>query len=139
LKSRPVWPSSPTDFFVFSRRLSAPGGDELGAYHAADIAYVWDNVDDEPWVPREEYDVRLAEIISRYWVQFAATGDPNAAHLPVWPPFNSETEEYLELGDSIEAKQAYRPKATDLYAAIIEANLAGGRRWGGRGGTAHHE
>ena len=119
--------SSPTYFYVFSRRLPAPGGDNLGAYHAAEIAYAWNNLDDEPWVPREEYDRRLAEIISSYWVQFAASGDPNAVDLPAWPPFDSETENYLELGDAIEAKQAYRPEATDLYAAIIEANLAGSR------------
>jgi len=119
--------TSPTYFYVFSRRLSAPGGDDLGAYHAAEIAYAWDNLDDEPWVPREEYDRQLAEIISHYWIQFATAGDPNGADLPVWPPFDSETENYLELGDSIEVKQAYRPEASDLYAAIIEANLAGGR------------
>ena len=119
--------TSPTYFYVFSRGLSAPGGDDLGAYHAAEIAYVWGNLDDEPWVPREDYDRQLAEIISRYWVQFAAAGDPNGADLPAWPPFDSETENYLELGDSIEVKQGYRSEATDLYATIIEASLAGSR------------
>jgi len=119
--------SSPTYFYVFSRRLSAPGGDDLGAYHAAEIAHVWGNVDDEPWVPREEYDRQLAEIISGYWVQFATAGDPNGAELPVWPPFSSDSEDYLEIGDAIEAKKGYRTEATDLYAAIIEASLAGSR------------
>jgi Carboxylesterase family len=50
-------------------------GKDLGSYHGAELAYVFAN-----FVPREwawtETDRDFARIISRYWVNFAATGDP---------------------------------------------------------------
>jgi para-nitrobenzyl esterase len=114
---------SPAYFFVFSRRLPAPGGEELGAYHAAELPYVWDNLDLNPWVPREDYDKELAEIMSSYWVQFAATGDPNGGDLPNWPPFSTDAENYLDFGDVVEARKAFRSEQVEVYSSVLETAM----------------
>jgi para-nitrobenzyl esterase len=118
---------SNTYFYVFSRQLPGPGGKNLGAYHAAEMAYVWDNLDLEPWVPREEYDRELAKIMSDHWVRFATTGDPNGETQPTWLPYSPDSEYYLEFGDEIETKRNFRQEAVEAYSSVIEAGMAGSR------------
>jgi carboxylesterase type B len=43
-------------------------------------------------------DHQLADQMSSYWANFAATGNPNGPGLPEWQPYDSETEPYLEFG-----------------------------------------
>ena len=37
----------------------------------------------------------------RYWVNFAATGDPNGRNLPKWAPYQRKDDLALDIGDSI--------------------------------------
>ena len=66
----------PVRFYEFSRRVKAPGGELLGAFHAAELSYVWNNLAVETWVPHQPSDQELADTMSAAWVRFAATGDP---------------------------------------------------------------
>jgi para-nitrobenzyl esterase len=107
--------SSDAYFYVFSRVLPAPGGEELRAYHGAEIPYVWDTLGFETWVPREPYDQSLADIMSSSWVRFAVTGDPNGGDLPAWPTYDRGSGSFLELGDEIQAGSDYRAEHCALY------------------------
>jgi para-nitrobenzyl esterase len=98
----------PVYFYEFSRAVQAPGGELLGAYHAAELAFVWDNLAVETWAPREPYDQELADTMSAAWVRFAATGDPNGGDLPTWPLWDSDQEEFLEFGDTVAAGSGVR-------------------------------
>ena len=49
-----------------------------------------------------------------YWVQFAATGDPNRLGLADWPQYEPGSDRYLELGDSVRAGSRLRQKQYDL-------------------------
>jgi len=66
--------------------------DSLGAYHSAEIKFVFDHA-----------GVPLAETMSDYWVAFAATGDPNGGGRPHWPIYDAARESYLELGSVVAA------------------------------------
>jgi para-nitrobenzyl esterase len=67
-----------------------------GAFHTAEIVYVFDNlqVRDWPWRPE---DRRMAEIASSYWVNFARTGNPNGPGLPAWPAYDGPNGTIMRL------------------------------------------
>ena len=60
-----------------------------------------------------------------YWVQFAATGDPNREGLPAWPAFDPETDRHLELRSAIAPGTAVDTAGAALWEAL-EANRRGG-------------
>jgi para-nitrobenzyl esterase len=73
-----------TWLYIFSHRPPAPAeGPDRGATHGAEVSYVF--AKPEPnW--RDE-DRRMADVMSAYWANFIARGDPNGAGLPAWPNF----------------------------------------------------
>jgi para-nitrobenzyl esterase len=63
----------------------------LGAFHFAEVFYVYGNLDvlQIPW--RAE-DRTLSEQMQSYWVNFAATGDFNGGGLPHWSSYKGANE-----------------------------------------------
>ena len=62
--------------YYFDRVPPGPDSGRYGAFHASEIAYVFENLlPPRPW---QDMDRQLSEAtMSSYWVNFAATGDPN--------------------------------------------------------------
>jgi para-nitrobenzyl esterase len=60
--------------------------------------YVFDHLGQAHWAWGGA-DHALAAQMSRYWVNFAATGDPNASGLPYWPAFRGAAGKVRRLGD----------------------------------------
>jgi para-nitrobenzyl esterase len=90
---------------------SPPGRPSLGATHGAESAYVFDN----PSPQWNAGDRRLAEIVSSYWVNFAANGDPNGKDLTEWPAFSKKSGEHrMVLGDTVEVE----PKPDTAHIAF---------------------
>lgn len=86
--------------YFFTRVPPNPNSKYLGAYHAAEIAYVFHNLNRQNAL-LQEIDFKLADVMSNYWVNFATTGDPNGKDLPRWTPYSEDTEPYLDLGDDV--------------------------------------
>jgi para-nitrobenzyl esterase len=105
---------SKTYLYYFSRVPPGRGSEFLGAYHSAEIAYAFHNlgISNRPW---EDADRKLADVMSSYWVNFAATGDPNAKGLPAWPVYDAQSERAMGLGNRIEPLEIPHESALDFF------------------------
>jgi para-nitrobenzyl esterase len=112
---------TPAYLYQFTR--VPPGGDSLGAYHAAEITYVFGTR--RPWLPQEPVDGRIAAAMQRYWLAFAASGKPSVEGLPEWPAHDADSDRYLDIGPAIEAKAGLRRAECDLMGMLYPA------LWGG--------
>jgi para-nitrobenzyl esterase len=89
--------------YFFTHVPPNPNSKYLGAYHAGEIVYVFDNLNRQNTL-LQEADYKLAEMMSNYWINFATTGDPNGRGLPKWAPYNHGTEAYLDFGDTVQLR-----------------------------------
>jgi para-nitrobenzyl esterase len=108
---------SPGYLYYFTRVPPGPNSEILGAYHAAEIPYVFDNLH-RSQRPYEDTDSRLSDIASSYWVNFAISGIPGGAGLPWWPPYDSRAGYFIELGDKVEAKQHLHEEQVEFFESI---------------------
>ncbi len=110
--------------YYFTRVPPRPDAAKYGAYHAAEIAYVFDNLQRIPW-PQEPADRALTEAMSSCWVRFAATSDPNGGALPNWSPYDRQQEPYLEFGDAIRPGRGLLKDECDFVDAFMASKRAG--------------
>jgi para-nitrobenzyl esterase len=99
-------------------------GKDLGAYHGAELAYVFGNFVPQEWAWTDG-DRALANTVSQYWVNFATNGDPNGPGLPPWPTFNPDADTVLHFDATIAAG----PLPNRQYYAFWDKVAAG---WKGR-------
>ena len=76
-------------------RGAPPFGDF--APHSTEIAYVFGTLAVRNQA-HTTWDYQISEQLQRYWVNFAATGNPNGPNLPEWPAF-TQTHQTLHIGD----------------------------------------
>lgn len=106
--SEPVW------LYHFTR---VPFGlREFGAFHGAELPYVFDTFDDV--VVYGPADEALSENIRDYWVQFARIGDPNDPGLLPWPRYEDQLEEYIVLDEPLYVSARLRESQCDLLDSI---------------------
>lgn len=74
------------DMAPFSKNPNAP---RLGAYHSAEIEYVFGQLDSKTDVTWRESDRQISEVMQKYWSNFAKNSNPNGPGLPNWPPYTA--------------------------------------------------
>jgi para-nitrobenzyl esterase len=86
--------------YYFDRRLPGRNSEYYGAFHSGDLYYAFGTLasTDRPW---EDADYALANAITSYWTNFAATGNPNGAGLPEWPTYKPDDLQVMQLGAQI--------------------------------------
>jgi para-nitrobenzyl esterase len=102
----------------------APGVPSRGATHTAEIAYVFRHAGSTPQAT--DIDRRLEDTMATYWVNFAATGDPNGTGLPVWPAIHDRnTGRAMVLGEKIEVEPAPDTARLALYDSAYDRLKSG--------------
>jgi para-nitrobenzyl esterase len=102
--------------YFFSRVPPGPTAARVGAQHGAEIPYVFDWVNGryQTGTPWEDVDRRLADQVSSYWVNFAATGNPNGKGLPSWPVYEAREDQVMRFGDATEVGPLPHTAALDF-------------------------
>jgi para-nitrobenzyl esterase len=63
-------------------------------------------------------------MMSSYWVNFIATGDPNSKGLPAWQPYGAKNDsQAMVLGDTVQfGPQIEMPRLAffDKYYAVVQ-------------------
>jgi para-nitrobenzyl esterase len=87
---------------LFIRPASFP----YGAYHAAEVQYLFD-IPDQQNAPELNADQQsLAAAMVGYWTQFARAGNPNRAGAPQWPPYTAASDLFMSLKPPTPAVEA---------------------------------
>jgi len=99
--------------YYFTRVPPGRAGARLGAFHGAELAYVFENFTFRLFYV--DVDKQLGEAISSYWVNFAKTGDPNGAGLPPWPVYDRARDDVLEFGDEVKVQFGVNAAGLDFF------------------------
>lgn len=115
---------------------SAPGKPSAGPTHAAELAYMFNNLDAPREVPdpsspqvasKSPADIKLADQMASYWTNFAKTGNPNGPDLPDWPKASQfeRNEAFLLTADDKSAPGATMTmEQVALYDALFQRDVA---------------
>jgi carboxylesterase type B len=90
-----------------------------GAFHTSEVPYAMNTLytSDRPF---SDVDRKIAEMMSSYWVNLAADGDPNGHGLPHWPAVD-EKPLVMEVGDRNEpVPLAGNPAKVHIFCEVPE-------------------
>jgi para-nitrobenzyl esterase len=91
--------AAPAYQYLFAFGTPMLGG-RPGTFHSCEIAFAMDNAElCDHTTGRTPESLALARRMSRAWVSFARTGDPNHPDLPHWPAFSPERGETMIFGN----------------------------------------
>lgn len=113
---------APLYAYMWTHVEPGPKSEQYGAFHTSEVPYVFQTLDKAPERGFTDEDRRIASIVSRYWVNFVKTGDPDGASIPTWPRYVPGGMMH-ELGGKFDA---YPPLDPDLVA-LFQKLLASGK------------
>jgi len=105
---------APVYRYIFSRSLEQELIADLGAFHSAEIPFVF-GVDAFP-LGKVGSAAPLSESMQGYWTRFAATGDPNGNDV-VWPRADA-SDSHIVLDVPITTGTAYKSELCDFWDAL---------------------
>ncbi len=104
---------SPAYLYFFTRIPPGPNAERYRAYHAAEIQYVFGNLNAKrPW---EDADRKVSDAMSSYWVNFATTGNPNGKGLLKWPTYDAKSDPSMVFGDTIQVQHDVNKAGLDFF------------------------
>jgi para-nitrobenzyl esterase len=85
-------------FYSFDRVRDGLKSKEMGAYHGAELPYVF-NTHDE-WLPTSNKDLYITKIMQSYWINFLRDGNPDPNNNS-WKSFEANKFNVLSFNDKI--------------------------------------
>ena len=103
---------SPAYLYLWDWYPLVNGTTEYRAFHAAEVPYVFGQFDMFQ-IDISERDLDFSKKMIKIWTNFAKTGNPST-QMVLWPEFNSSSNEYLSLGETIKVNKNLRIQKTQL-------------------------
>jgi para-nitrobenzyl esterase len=114
----------PTYEYQFEHAI--PGQEAQGAVHSADLPYVFG------FFPKSgnisggfgETDYKLADLIEKYWTNFARTGNPNGSGLATWHEYDG-SEAYISFAEDgqVVPNSRLRQRHCEIYRESVDQRL----------------
>jgi para-nitrobenzyl esterase len=113
----------PVYTYFWTHAPPGPRHDSAGAYHGSEINYVFNNLyaTDLPWT---DEDRKIADTVSSYVANYAATGNPNGAGLPAWPQYDPAIPRVMEIGDHFGPIPVAEPAKLDFWKRFFATQEA---------------
>ena len=99
-------------FYRFTRVPSFMNIPFLGAYHGSDLAFVFNNANNDGFTTDE---AKLSESMMGYWTRFARGDDPNGDGATAWPAYDKTSDKHLQLDLTIKSAAAHKQKKCDFW------------------------
>jgi carboxylesterase type B len=113
--------------YLFSHVQSVNGQPSpQGATHTAEISFAWNNPKGQATQTWNDVDIKLADQMSSYWVNFIAKGDPNGSGLARWPEFKDlSSSSVMAFADTPQIEPSVPAAKLAFYAAAFQRLLKG--------------
>jgi para-nitrobenzyl esterase len=126
--------------YLFDHGYPAADENQLHAFHAAELPYVFGTVGETPqyWpkIPDTLAERRLSEAMIGYWTSFAKSGAPAAKEQPDWQPYGKDGN-YMAFGQVPKAASKLMPGMFAVHeAAVCRRRAAGDQPWNWNTGVA---
>jgi para-nitrobenzyl esterase len=108
--------------YLFDHTPGVPLAKPLGAFHGAEVPYVFGNSALGLDVTKGA-DGEVSRAVMTYWTRFAASGDPNVAGLPEWPRYDPRSDEWLVIDQPTAARAHVFERGCDLADALRARRL----------------
>lgn len=92
----------------------------LGAFHGAEIAYVFGSV-----TPPTTDDATIADTMRGYWSRFARTGRPDGHGAVRWPRYRDRTDSRLNLDAVTTVVTGFRRPECEFWWGVYDAEFLG--------------
>lgn len=112
----------PGFLYFFNHGYAAAQQWDLHAFHASEIPYVFDSMDDTPpmWPKADDslIEKKLTNAMMAYWVSFSKSGQPKAKGEADWPAFDSSNA-YMHFANSPQPARSLLPNMYELHEEIV--------------------
>lgn len=111
--------------FLYQFNHVSPTQEKWGAFHSSEICYALHTL--HTWqLPFSDEDQVLEEVMSSYWANFAASGNPNGAGLSNWDTFDPKKPQSMVLNTGKQSMQPIAAQAElnfmDKYQDVLRKN-----------------
>ncbi|WP_030899304.1 carboxylesterase/lipase family protein [Streptomyces sp. NRRL F-5126] len=113
----------PVYTYFWTHASPAVGGGTRRAAHGSEIDFVFGG-NESVRARWDDGDHQVAETMSGYWANFAATGDPNGPGLPPWPAWTQDTQAVMELGGEFGLIALADPPRLDFWTRFFRTQQA---------------
>ncbi len=88
-----------------------------GAGHASEMSFAYGY----SWGPMSDMNKHMQQIMTRYWINFAKTGDPNGEALPYWPEYQQGESTVMIMKDGFTLGPVQNQEQMDFFEDFFKA------------------
>lgn len=112
---------SPAYGYLFDHLEPGPQSGRWGVFHSSELPYVFGTLAAAPQRHFTPGDEALSQTLSRYWVNFIKTGNPNGPGLATWPRMEGSDPRILLLRRNPVPRPILPPRKLELMSAFLES------------------